>query len=103
MVDLRVDDAHHAQLAVHALRAVVPDGLGVVDEDGEDGGEDAVGGHKAGEDALYGGHDVLDGCAGVGEGGLDDGVVLWRVGQRWNTRGGEWVGGWEMVKGLTIG
>ena len=50
---------------MHALRAVVPDGLGVVDEDGEDGGDDAVCGHEAGEDALDGGLDAVDRHAGV--------------------------------------
>ena len=75
-VNIRVNNAHHPQLAMHALRAVVPNRLGVVDEDGEDRGQDAVGGHEAGEEALHGGHDVLDGCAGVREGGLHDGVVL---------------------------
>jgi len=29
--DVRVDDADHAALAVRGLRAVVPDGIGVVD------------------------------------------------------------------------
>ena len=61
---------------MHTLGAIVPDGLGVVDEDGEDRGGDTGGGLEAGEDAFDGGHDVVDGDAGVGEGGLDDGVVL---------------------------
>lgn len=61
---------------MRALRAVVPDGLGVGDADGEDGGEGAGGGHEAGEEAAGGGGDGGEGDAGGGEGGLDDGVVL---------------------------
>lgn len=61
---------------MRGLRAVVPDGLGVGDADGEDGGEGAGGGHEAGEEAKGGGLDTVDGHAGGGEGGLDDGVVL---------------------------
>lgn len=61
---------------MHALRAVIPNRQGVVDEDGEDGRDDAVGGHEAGEEAADGGLDLVDRDAGVGEGGLHDGVVL---------------------------
>ena len=68
----RVDDADHAGLAVGALGAVVPDGLGVVDHDGV-GGHHGIGrldGHVAREQAF--GH----GRARAVEGGLHDGMVL---------------------------
>ena len=61
---------------MHALRAIVPDGLGVVDEDGEDRGGDARGGLETREETFDRGHDVVDGDARVGEGGLNDRVVL---------------------------
>lgn len=79
---LRVDGADHAGLAVLALRAVEPDGLGVGDLDrvgqlaaiAGDGG----GGHEARVEAGARGvgHGDGHGHAGGVEGGLDDGVVL---------------------------
>ena len=95
---LRVYDAHHAVLAVHALGAVVPDGHGVVDEDGEDRGRGAGGGLEAGEEALDRRRDIVDRDARVRERGLHDGVVLNGgvsgingLGKRWGlTMGWNW-------------
>jgi len=56
--------------------AVHPDGFGVVDHDGEDFHHAVLGGHGAGINAGYVGHHLVDGLAGLGEGGLGDGVVL---------------------------
>lgn len=60
------------------LGAVEPDGLCVVDHERKDGHGGGAGGdgHVAGFEAGYVGLDLVDGSAGVGEGGLDDGVVL---------------------------
>jgi hypothetical protein len=75
MSDLRsVDDTDHAVLAVLALAAVEPDGSrGVCDFVGEGGAGDLLGvgsRHEAGPEAA------LHGLAGVGKGGLGNGVVL---------------------------
>ena len=101
--DLRVDGAHHPALAVLCLRAVEPDGLAVRDADGV-GEQRGVarrggGGHEAREEGVgLVGHDVLDGHAGVVEGGLDHGVVLGIVSQEW------WVGGeWIFSRRRTLG
>ena len=64
----RVYDAHHAELAVHALRAIVPDRLGIINDDGEDGSGHARGALETGENAFDGGHDVVDWDTGISEG-----------------------------------
>lgn len=56
--------------------AVHPDGLGVVNLDGEDFHHVVLRGHGTGVDAGYIGHDFVDWFAGLVEGGLGDGVVL---------------------------
>lgn len=70
--DVRVDDADHASLAVLALGAIEPDGLGVVDGDGVCGQLRGVGGgdgHEAGEDLTRGiALTVADWYAGLVEG-----------------------------------
>lgn len=61
-----------------ALRAVEPDWLRICDTDGvcEDltcSSNGSVCRHEAGEEGIgFVGHDVLDGCAWVVEGGLND-------------------------------
>ena len=76
--DVRVDDANHAGLAVLALRAVEPDGRGVVERDGvcRQVGRSCRDRHEAGEQAGGVGLDVVDGLAGLVKGRLDDGMVL---------------------------
>jgi hypothetical protein len=73
-VEVLVDNHAHAALAVVALglRAVEPEWLLILDNDGEDVGVLALGGwHEAGEDGV-----VVDGLAGLGEGRLSEGVIL---------------------------
>lgn len=74
-----VDDHDHAVLAVLALGAVQPHGVGVVDHDGVDGhlahGGAGGKGNIAGVDAGDVLDEVVDGRARVVEGGLGDGVV----------------------------
>lgn len=76
--DLRVYNAHHAVLTVFGPAAVVPDGAGVVDHDGEGGPHGVAGlhGHEAGEEAASAGVVVLDRLARLVEGGLHDAVAL---------------------------
>ena len=75
--DIRVYHSNHAGLTVVTLRAVEPDGCGVVDHDGIDGHLSAgFDGHEAGEEAGNIGLVVHDGLARLAEGGLHDGVVL---------------------------
>jgi len=83
---VRVYHPHHTGLTMHGLRAVIPDRLGIIDEDGEDGCYDAIGGHEAGEDAFDRRLDTADWHAGVCEGGLHDGVVLF-ISQEMISRG----------------
>jgi hypothetical protein len=76
--DVRVDGTDHTGLAMLCLGAVEPHRLCVFDVDSV--GENAllsavrcVGGHEAGEERVgLVGHDILDGYAGLVEGGLDD-------------------------------
>jgi hypothetical protein len=81
--NLRVNSAHHTRLAMLSLRAVKPHWLRILDanrvcQDLAGGSERSVRGHEAREEGVgFVGHDVLDGDAGVVEGGLHDGVVLW--------------------------
>lgn len=62
-----VDDHGHTLGAVRSLAAEEPEGLGVVDHDGENGDVVLVGrdGHEGGEDSGLGGVDVVDGLARV--------------------------------------
>jgi len=76
---LLVNDHGHAGLAVLALRAVQPHGLGVLDHDGV-GRDHALGrtgsdGLVAGEEARDGGVVLVDRSARVVKVGLDDAVV----------------------------
>lgn len=78
-----IDDHDHALGAVvdgGLLAAEQPDGLGVVDSNGEDGslGVGLGGGHEAGFDHGRGGGGVglAERDAGGVEGGLGDGVIL---------------------------
>jgi hypothetical protein len=75
---LLIDDQGHSGLAVSCLRAIDPQWFCIVDEDsvGGDRRSRSVDGHETGEDAC----DVRvhgDRLAGVVEGRLCDGVVLW--------------------------
>ena len=61
-----------------ALGAVEPHGVGVVDEDGEDGHHALVGARSSGKESRVEARDVAvhgDRLAGLVEGGLGDGVV----------------------------
>ena len=93
--DLRVDGADHARLAMLALRAVEPDGACAVHDEGVGGELGRARGDllEAGEEARGVRHDVIDGDAGLGEGGLGDGVVL----------SSSTVRGWYMIKSKLAG
>lgn len=89
---LRVDGTNHAALAMHRLRAVEPDRLGVHNTDcvcqlltGGDGG--SIGWHESREERVrLVSHHVLYRNAGLVEGRLDNGVVLLRELEREGTR-----------------
>lgn len=76
---LLVDNHGHSAGAVLSLAAENPDGLGIVDHDGEDGdlllGGTGSNWHEAGPDASNGAVDLGDGSAGVVKVGLGDSVV----------------------------
>jgi len=76
---LLVDDHNHAILAVLALGAVQPDGLGVINHDGVSGYHARLlgrsGGLVAGVEAGDVGHHGADGSAGLVESRLCHGVV----------------------------
>lgn len=76
---LLVNNCHHSSLTMCRLRTIQPHWRHARNLDGI--GRfvyiaccDKV---EAGEDACYVGSDVADGLAGLGEGGLRDGVVGW--------------------------
>ena len=73
----RVDDTDHSLLAMLALGAVEPDGIGVVDHDREDWlGLAHLSRHETREEALHARHYVLNGHTRLSECRLCDGVVL---------------------------
>jgi len=74
-----IDGANHTALAVITLRAVEPEGRGVVDLKCPDGHRAGGGGGglEAGEETGHVGLNIVDGRARVAKGSLDNGVVLW--------------------------
>ena len=60
--DSRIDDSHHASLTVFALRAVIPDGFGVVDQDRVRRSRRCIGfdRHESREKACDGRVDIVD-------------------------------------------
>lgn len=76
--DLRVDHTSHATLAVTASGAVEPDGVGILDGDGEEGLHEggSLNGHEAGEETSRVAGARADGRARAVKAGLSDRVVL---------------------------
>ena len=76
--DLRVDHSHHASLAMFPLRAVIPDGFGVIDQNGIRRSCRGIGldRHESREKARNRSIDVIDGNTGLVECRLHNRVIL---------------------------
>lgn len=76
--DSRVDHSHHACLAMFPLRAVIPDGFGVIDQDRVRWPRRCLGfnRHVPGEEARDRSVDVVDGDTGLVECRLHNRVIL---------------------------